>query len=112
MTVTDPTLTGLSDDLRRQLESWLVAFDRDWDEGRLASEAAKLPHDHPLRTAALAEMVKIDLERQWQRQAGRAWLEGYLRLPGTGHAADGGHRPVAAEYEATVGRRRALARGV
>jgi hypothetical protein len=72
-------LASLTDEDRRLLEAWLVEFDLSWDEERLATRAATVPSGHPLRRAALVEMVKIDLERQWQR--GRpCGLEDYLRV--------------------------------
>jgi predicted Ser/Thr protein kinase len=67
-TATDAHLAQLSDDRRRVLESWLVDFDLSWDEGRLAFWVHRLPpRDSCLRWPALVEMVKIDLERRWQR---------------------------------------------
>jgi WD40 repeat protein len=60
------------------LESWLIDFERRWEPGLLAARARELPREGPLRAAALAEMVKIDLERQW-RHGDRKSLEDYLR---------------------------------
>ena len=42
MTAVD-SISNLPDDLRAQLEVWLVEFDRSWDEGRLAARARALP---------------------------------------------------------------------
>ena len=50
-----------------RLESLLLDFDQGWDDARLAACARELPANCPWRTAALIEMVKIDLEKQWQR---------------------------------------------
>jgi len=60
-------LAELSDVKRDQLESWLIEFDRAWDDTRLGDCVSSLPHHDPeLRLVALTEMVKIDLERQWR----------------------------------------------
>ncbi len=67
-------LTGAE---RHRLESLLLEFDRSWDDGRLAA-ARQLPRD-ALRPLALLEMVKVDLEKQWQRGR-KPTVEGYLRL--------------------------------
>lgn len=74
-----PMLLKLSPENRQTLESWLVEFDLSWNEDQLTSRARSLPRDNPLRAAALAEMVKIDLERQWQRGR-QPDLESYLRV--------------------------------
>jgi hypothetical protein len=63
----------LTDEDRRQLEAWLGEFGRSWTPQRLGACARKLPPDSPLRLLALTEMVKIDLERQWQNAAGSSW---------------------------------------
>jgi predicted Ser/Thr protein kinase len=101
MTTPEAHLAELSDDQRQLLETWLVEFDLSWDEGRLASSARRLPpRGDPLRRPALIEMVKIDLERRWQRGQ-RAGLEAYVKaLP---ELAGPGGLPadlVLAEYEA------------
>jgi predicted Ser/Thr protein kinase len=80
MTTSEAQLAALADDKRQLLESWLVEFDLSWDEGRLASWVRRLPpRGDGLRRPALTEMVKIDLERRWQRGQ-RARLEGYLKV--------------------------------
>jgi hypothetical protein len=72
-------LVALSGTQREDLEGHLVEFDHDWDEQRLNAWVQKLPaRDDPLRRPALIEMVKIDLERQWQR-GHRLLLEEYVR---------------------------------
>jgi hypothetical protein len=71
-------LAALSDEDRQALEAWLVAFEQDWDEGRLARDAQRIPPASAWRLPALAEMVKIDLERQWQRGR-RVSMESYLQ---------------------------------
>jgi predicted Ser/Thr protein kinase len=85
MTTPEAHLAGLSDDQRQLLETWLVEFDLSWDEGRLAASARRLPpRGNPLRRPVLIEMVKIDLERRWQRGQ-RARLEAYVKaLPELG----------------------------
>jgi serine/threonine protein kinase len=85
MPAAESHLLALSDEQRQVLESWLMAFDHQWDEQRLVAHLAKLPPPgDPLRRPALIEMVKIDLERHWQRgQPVR--LESYLKsLPELG----------------------------
>jgi predicted Ser/Thr protein kinase len=101
MTTADPHLAGLSDDRRQLLESWLLDFDLSWDEGRLSSWLAKLPPaEDDLRRPALVEMVKIDLERRWQRGE-RAHLEAYVQaLPELGAVESLPADLIQAEYEA------------
>jgi hypothetical protein len=67
----------LSERDRQLVESWLVEFDLGWTPDRLSARARELPADSALRLPALVEMVKIDLERQWQRGERRP-LEAYL----------------------------------
>jgi serine/threonine-protein kinase len=85
---------------RQVVESWLFAFDRGWHDSRLAEAVRALPPPgSPLRFAALVEMVKIDLERQWQ-QGRPVCLEDYLRAYpelGTGDTAPADL--IAKEYE-------------
>jgi serine/threonine protein kinase len=79
MSSTDPRLVALSAEKRQLIESWLAEFDQSWREGLLWERVKKLPPaGNPLRLAALAEMVKIDLERHWQ-SGKRAYLDQYLR---------------------------------
>jgi WD40 repeat protein/tetratricopeptide (TPR) repeat protein len=53
---------------RLQLEAWLAEFEEAWDEHLLAARVERLPPPgQPLRLPALIELVKIDLERNWQR---------------------------------------------
>jgi predicted Ser/Thr protein kinase len=71
-------LSGIDRSARARLESLLVRFDLNWGPDELAAAVAGLPADEPLRRAALVELVKIDLERQWR--AGRsALVEDYIR---------------------------------
>jgi serine/threonine protein kinase/Mg-chelatase subunit ChlD len=76
MVATNTRLWQLADDERAVVEAWLAEFDQSWDEGRLATRAAALPSG-PLRLVALVEMVKIDLEHNWQRGR-RVAVEDYL----------------------------------
>ena len=79
MAVAHPKMLELSERDRQLLESWLVEFDESWHSERLAERVRELPpHWNPLRLPALAEMVKIDLERQWQ-QGRRLPIEAYLK---------------------------------
>jgi formylglycine-generating enzyme required for sulfatase activity/serine/threonine protein kinase len=94
-----PKLADLSNDDRQVLESWLVEFDQRWDERFLASRVDGIPAGSSWRLPALAEMVKIDLERQWQlgRQVS---LESYLvEFPELGSPTDVSVDLIQAEYE-------------
>jgi hypothetical protein len=76
----DRGLVGLSDEERGRLEGWLLGFDRSWDPDRLGLWIQKLPpRGDRLRRAALVEMVRIDMERRWERGQ-RSLLESYLEL--------------------------------
>jgi predicted Ser/Thr protein kinase len=79
------SLARLSDKDRRQVEAWLVEFQQSWDEKRLGAQVRKLPPaGSPVRLAALTELVKIDLERLWQKGR-RVKLECYMKaLPELG----------------------------
>jgi serine/threonine protein kinase len=72
---------------RLQLEAWLAEFEEAWDEHLLAARVGRLPPPgQPLRLVALIELVKIDLERNWQRGR-RLGLADYLaRYPELGPA--------------------------
>jgi len=76
MVATNSRLWQLADDERAVVEGWLAEFEQCWDEGQLARRVAQLP-DGPQRLAALIEMVKIDLEHNWQRGR-RVAVEDYL----------------------------------
>jgi serine/threonine protein kinase len=101
MLFTDAHLAELSDDQRQVLETWLVEFDLSWDEGQLASWVRRLAsRGDCLRQLALVEMVKIDLERRWQRGQ-RACLEAYLNaIPELGTLDSLPTELLLAEYEA------------
>ena len=89
-------LVDLSGQDRLELEAWLVEFDQRWDPIRKGT-----PHSirNSWRLPALAEMVKIDLERQWER-GNHLSLESYLReYPELGNPADVSADLIQAEYE-------------
>jgi formylglycine-generating enzyme required for sulfatase activity/serine/threonine protein kinase len=99
MATLNPRLADLSDDDRQVLESWLVEFDQRWDEGRLANRLDQIPPGSSWRLPALAEMVKIDLERQWGRGR-QISLESYLEeFPELGSPGDVSIDLIQAEYE-------------
>jgi predicted Ser/Thr protein kinase len=78
MTTAESLFTRLSEADRERLESWLVEFDLSWSPDRLRAQTRDLPAEGLLRLAALVEMTKIDLERQWQHGR-RVTVEDYLR---------------------------------
>ena len=99
MAALNPRLADLSDDDRQVLESWLVEFDQRWDEGLLANRLDQIPPGSSWRLPALAEMVKIDLERQWRRGR-QVSLESYLEeFPELGSPGDVSADLIQAEYE-------------
>jgi Protein kinase domain len=99
MAALNPRLADLSDLDRLVLESWLVEFDQRWDEGILANRVDQIPRGSSWRLPALAEMVKIDLERQWQRGR-QVSLESYLKdFPELGSPADVSADLIQAEYD-------------
>jgi serine/threonine protein kinase len=84
----NPRLVDLSDDDRRAVESWLLEFEQGWDERLLKKRAGQIPPGSSWRLRALAEMVKIDLERQWRLER-RVGLESYLeQFPELGSQSD------------------------
>jgi len=98
--VSNPGLLALSEGDRETLETWVVEFDQTWHEDALAAWAAdKLPdRGEPLRRLALAEMVKVDLERQWEHDH-RLTLESYLkRFPELGDTNSVSVDLILAEY--------------
>jgi tetratricopeptide (TPR) repeat protein len=74
----NPNLSSLSAEERQALEAWLVDFDQQWHNRRLIAQVRELPSAGPLRKTALCELVKIDLERQWQ-VGRRLRLQEYLK---------------------------------
>lgn len=100
MSPAKPKLADLSPADRASLEACVVEFDQSWTEARLAQHAAGIPPGVPWRAAAIAEMVSIDLERQWQQDR-PVRLEQYLaRYPELGTAQTVPAELIAAEYEA------------
>src|SRR4051812_30182074 len=99
MTKLGSHLEHLADAERLRLEEMLLEFDRSWDEGRLGAVAGGLPSDARLRRAALVEMVKIDLERRWQRGQ-RVGVDYYLNaVPELGPLDAAPPDLLLAEYE-------------
>jgi serine/threonine protein kinase len=99
MAAVNPRLAALSDGDRQVVESWLVEFDQGWDEQRLVRQAQEIPQGSSWRLPALAEMVKIDLERQWQRGR-QVSLESYLlEYPELGSPGDVSADLIQAEFE-------------
>jgi hypothetical protein len=96
-----PNAAGLTPEEQRRLAGWLREFDLKWEEAvRSAHWVGALPPDGPLRRAALAGMVKIDLRRQWQRGRKKP-LEDYLRAyPELGTAETVGLDLIQAEMQA------------
>src|SRR4051794_30870740 len=89
----------LSDVERQELEACLIDFDQQWDAGVLPERARQLSPDISWRLPALAEMVKIDLERQWEL-GNRLSLESYLQeYPELGNPLDVSADLILAEYE-------------
>jgi predicted Ser/Thr protein kinase len=79
MTALRELILSLSAEDAASVESLLVDFDRGWHEGLLADAHRRLSScPARARRPALVEMVKIDLERRWQK-GGRPRLEDYLR---------------------------------
>src|SRR5262245_21144957 len=78
MAAANTQLLRLSEEDRCKLEFLLKEFEDTWTDGCLNDRVRQLPPaDSALRAAALIELVKIDLERQWA--AGRRPdLESYL----------------------------------
>jgi formylglycine-generating enzyme required for sulfatase activity/serine/threonine protein kinase len=99
MAALNPGLADLSDDDRQVLDSWLIEFDQRWDEGLLANRLDQIPPGSSWRLPALAEMVKVDLQRQWQRGR-QVSLESYLEeFPELGSPGDVSADLIQAEYE-------------
>jgi serine/threonine protein kinase len=99
MAALNPRLADLSDNDLRVLDSWLVEFDRRWNEDLLAKRLDQIPPGSSWRLPALAEMVKIDLQRQWRRGR-QVSLESYLeQFPELGSPRNVSADLIQAEYE-------------
>jgi serine/threonine protein kinase len=95
-----PQVEDLSPEDQRLLRQWLADFEQSWEPGALAERVHALPPAGALRYFALAEMVEIDLRRQWGRGRG-ALLESYLEAhPELGTAEDLPLRLIQAELRA------------
>src|SRR5262249_36229505 len=73
----NPLLNCLSRQDQQQVAKWLQELDLGWDEAMLARLVCELPAEEPLHTAAVTELVKLDLRRHWQEGNKKA-LESYL----------------------------------
>jgi hypothetical protein len=95
------TADGLSPGDRRLLNAWLVTFENAWSESRLAKQVSDLPAENgPLRRAALTELIKLDLRRQWQNGK-RVRVETYLSaFPELGTPETVDAEIILAEYRA------------
>jgi hypothetical protein len=92
---------ALSPQRRKALQTLLQSFASSWDEHRLGALVRQLPpRKDPLRLPALIELVKLDLERQWQ--SGRhVKVEAYLKaLPELGDAGSAPPDLIHCEYQA------------
>ena len=87
---------------RNELESMLMEFDGMWRPNSLDEYGGRL-ESHPnqeFRDLALAELVKIDLQRSWAAGKGRL-IEDYLKMfPRLGKAESVRADLIAAEYDA------------
>ncbi len=74
----------LSGEQQRLLEDWLLEFERDWTPDKLSQWQQRLQSCPPeFGEAAMAELVKIDLERAWKsgrRDTLSEYLARYPRL--------------------------------
>jgi len=95
-----PRLSTLSTSDRERLETWLVQFDKSWNDQALSAHADRLNElPESIRFTALVELVKIDLERQWQ-QGARVTLDSYLQqYPALGTSESVPADLILAEYE-------------
>jgi HEAT repeat protein len=81
-------LTDLTAEERAELEHPVTSFDLRWRPGALADAVRRLPAGARWRWAAIVEMVKIDLERRWDRGE-QPRLDEYLNtIPELGPIAD------------------------
>ena len=101
MSITNPSLSSITDDQRAAVESILIDFDLQWYSTRLLDstldETAK--YEPELRKAVLAECIKIDLEKRWD-EGDAIRLEWYLReLPMLGSRDDLPPDLIQAEFE-------------
>ena len=55
----------LTDQDRADLDAWVAEFDRTWNDTTFEARAGQLPPDAAWRLAGLAEMTRIDIDRQW-----------------------------------------------
>lgn len=101
MATDEPSLKSLTPEQRCRLEAVLIEFDSGWHERKLQEFAMTLPPPgDPLRAAAIIEMIKIDLERQWQRGGSVRLAEYFLRFPELRSMSAPPVELILAEYDA------------
>lgn len=101
MAVTPLTYSTLPPSDHQMVQDWVEEFSRSWDEKRFMSRAGELPPPpNPVRPILLLEMIKIDIDRQWQ-QGRHARLEVYLKaFPELGTMQTVSTDLIVAEYQA------------
>jgi serine/threonine protein kinase len=78
MAATRSQIQSLPADDQQKLQSWLDALQTSWSQERLSAIVALLPESgDSLRPVALSEIVKADINRQWQ-SGQEVRLEDYL----------------------------------
>ena len=82
------------------IAAWVEEFRQDWRPDKLTAFAARLPAvGDPVRKLVLVDLVKIDLQQQWQRGA-RSNVESYLeRFPELGAVQEPPVELIQAEFE-------------
>ncbi len=98
---TTSNLSQLTAGVRDALSDWLADCDLNWRKGQIESRLSALPVElQAVRGLALAELVKIDLVKMWQREM-ETLLESYLeRFPELGSADTVAPDLIVAELEA------------
>ncbi|REJ93563.1 MAG: hypothetical protein DWQ29_03645, partial [Planctomycetota bacterium] len=94
------SISGQAVEQRNRLEALLMHFEQDWRPGLLDEFVARVESDAAGvdRRLALAELVKIDLQRGWISGHGKL-IEQYLtEFPALGTAADVDPELLAVEY--------------
>ncbi len=94
-------LAAMSASQRQQLELLLLDFEVAWTAETLAECVEKLPSEHQdYWYVALLELIRIDLERQWQA-GNRRSVEDYLQqFPELGTTENVAPELLLAEYQA------------
>ncbi len=101
MAVANPHFAALTGQDLQTVHFWIEEFARSWKDGCLAGRVRQLPpQGHRLRLPALIELVKVDLQRQWQKNR-PVTVEGYLKAyPELGTPDTVAADLIQAEYEA------------